>query len=345
VYLILTLLLIANFNHSAEIPGANVVLLFVSLAGALMLSLQKANRRTERFLGSEISSIMLKWLGITAVLAAIVLNEFILARLSPDGSLAAETILNIRRFQALLLISGSVLVTLRNKILTGLRWLISTAQLNIPHAQGSASGAIIAVSLVVPWLILLSMTEAERLQRFWWLWPLQIVALASVVTILPKQLKLSRFWIATGSLGLFLLLVGNPLVLSRIDAWVKNGWSGPDTEKIRAVDYIASRLKSEGKHRVAVGYNLYTYRFRAVFHAVDARYKIGGDLDLMFRYRHGIVNTNPCAEGVSAEDEYRVVQTSSRATDEAARQFIPIPRDNRFFPLRKFAEYQVLQRH
>ena len=78
--------LAANFKHAAEIPGANSMLLIITLGGLLVLGLQESNK----FVSSEIWPIGLTWLGLAMSLAGIVTNEFVLARMSPDGSIATS---------------------------------------------------------------------------------------------------------------------------------------------------------------------------------------------------------------------------------------------------------------
>jgi hypothetical protein len=230
---------------------------------------------------------------------------------------------------------------MRRAIAAGLS-RVTVALQRDPRASGAAG--LLAVSLIVPWLILLSMTEAERLERFWWLWPLQVITLVSVVTYLPAQLGFRRPLVWVGGSILVLSIGANSFLLSRIAAWARDGWSGGAAEQIRVVDHIAALIKSERKDRASIGYEIYTYRYVATFHPIDSRYKVGADFDLLFQYRHGITNTNRCAEGISPHDEYRVVQMTSTSKIEAARQYIDIPPDGRFYLARDFGRYRVFER-
>jgi hypothetical protein len=345
VYLIFSLLLISNFNHTAGISGTNVMLLIVTLVGLLMLSAQGfAHSRGVAF-GWQISSATtFARLGIAMMLAAIFMNELLIARYaSLDGTLEPATVSAIRWLQALLILGGLVLVMLRQTVSAGLHWLITLKPFDTKNAYRLRKSRMLAVSLIIPWLLLLLMTEAYRVERFWWLWPLQIVVLSSVVTYWPLQLRLPYAVVWCGSLIILLMITGNNLVLSRLAAWARDGWSGRNAEEINVVDYIAHDV-ALNKQRVSVGYDLDIYRFMAMDNAVDSRYKVGAGFDLLFKYRHGIINVNRCAEGVSPEDQYRIVQTSSSATEEAARQRINVPNDDRFYLLRQFDVYQVFRR-
>ena len=198
---------------------------------------------------------------------------------------------------------------------------------------------------------MLLVAEPGRPDRYWWLWPLQVVVLAAAVTYLPLRFRLSRpiAWIAQVTLTLLLLL--HPWLISRAQAWMKIGWSGPTAKQVEVVDYIASQLLSEGRNRAAIGYQIFIYGFSAKSNIVDPRYKAGGEFDMLFKYRHGILNSDHCAEGVSSNDEYRIVQTRPKQPDlpkdffnEPPEEYFEIPLHGNFQLLRQFGDYQVFKR-
>ncbi len=140
-------------------------------------------------------------------------------------------------------------------------------------------------------------------------------------------------------------LAANTLLVSRLSGWLTDGWSGVDSPEIQLSDYIASLVKSRGNDHPSIGYELNVYKFMAVFHGTDPRYTIGAELDTEFKYRHGIVNSNKCAEGVSPQDEYRIVRLFREGIDDPdARYRIDIHRDSLFRMTREFGPYQVFQR-
>jgi hypothetical protein len=49
---------------------------------------------------------------------------------------------------------------------------------------------------------------------------------------------------------------------------------------------------------------------------VDRYWKVGAELDMTLRFRHGISNLNGCMEGLSAQDEYRVVEAYPPTPDD-----------------------------
>lgn len=346
IHLVATALLVANFTHATNGWGASVALLVITVMGVLVLSLQAFIVPNANISGHKSRwGNALKWFGIVAVVNGMFLNEFTVARyLSFDGKLEPSTVYGLRMLQLVLLVAGTATLALKNYFAAILDAIALAEQNSSTNIQPRGKAKLLVISLVIPWLILLAVTEADRLQRFWWLWPLQIVVLASVVTYVPLQLNLSRIVVWIGTLLLLLLIGANGVILSRIGGWLTDGWSGRDADEVRVVDYLAHRIGID-KKRAAIGYDLYIYRFVAAFNSVDSRYKVGAGFDMLLKHRHGIVNTDRCAEGVSPYDEYRVVQTSSTETAEGALQRIVVPTDNRFYLAQQFGPYQVLQRH
>ena len=80
---------------------------------------------------------------------------------------------------------------------------------------------------------------------------------------------------------------------------------------MQAIDYVASQFRSQERDRASIGYQILIYGFMAQFNILDSQYKVGAEFDFLFKSRHGISNTNRCAEGVARNDEYRIVQAIS----------------------------------
>ena len=147
-----------------------------------------------------------------------------------------------------------------------------------------------------------------------------------------------------GSLAI-LFVVCRGSFASKIAAWSRDGWAGRDADEVAVVDYTADLIRSERKNEAAIGYDVYIDRFMAAFNVADRRYKVGAELDLLFKHRQGIMNTETCAEGISPIDEYRIVQIdrrSGKGTDGIER--IDARFDNRFRLMRQVGSYQVYKR-
>jgi hypothetical protein len=192
-------------------------------------------------------------------------------------------------------------------------------------------------------MALLAVAEADRPERYFWLWPLQAVLLVAFFTnILPQwHVPSPALW-----LGLTLLIAAvcvNPL-RAHLGAWLREGWAGSDPEEVRVVDYVASQLQANGKDHAAIGYRTFIYEFMPQYNIVDPQYKVGAEFDLLFKYRHGITNADRCAEGLSPQDEFRIVQTRPKSGEGEPRNYFDIPDENRFRLLRRFDLYDVFKR-
>src|SRR5262249_49689052 len=143
-----------------------------------------------------------------------------------------------------------------------------------------------------------------------------------------------------------MLSVGaNTVLFGRVDSWVHQGWSGPDAVEIQAVDRLASLVRETGHRQASIGYEVDIWPFMAEWNVADSRYKVGADLDLMLKSRHGITNLDRCAEGVSKVDTYRIVQTTARsAANSNGTNRLAVARDASFETASKAGIYQVLER-
>jgi hypothetical protein len=323
-----------------DTPRSDLVLIPLTIVALGLLSLDGFSRPKAN--GTESLALLsnrLKWLAIVIILSAVVLNEVVIGRIiSDDGFLQPGTISTVRKCQTLLIMVAAAILVLKDRFAAGLNRLQPDRA-----SQGDshfAEAGVCVISLIVPLIALLALIEG--LFRIWWLWPVEIVILASLATYWPLRLRTPRFCIWIGSSILIVYVVTNSFLISRLNSWMTQGWSGTDAEEVRVVDYVAKQIASRGKDHAAIGYDLFVMRFWAAFNAADSHYKVGADMDLLFRYRYGIVNTSRCAEGTSKQDTYRIVQT--RALAPYAIDHIDIPLDSSFKLLQKFDSYQVLQR-
>ena len=164
-------------------------------------------------------------------------------------------------------------------------------------------------ALAVPWLILFAVAEPGDPTRFLWLLPLQVLLLAAFCTVILPRLHVPRpaVWLAQALL--VFVFLWNSFLITRVDAWRADGWSGHNAAEVRVVDYIANDIARRDRDRASIGYQLFIYPFMVNYHSVSSNYKVGTQFDVLFKYKHGIENQDRCAEGVSRDDDYRIVQT------------------------------------
>jgi len=203
--------------------------------------------------------------------------------------------------------------------------------------------AILPVSLAVPWFVLILLSDGERFERFWSLWPLQTLVLASVATSLAGRIQIPSVLMWAGSLILFFAVAANSFVIGRLDGWMTAGWSGEDSRELLLVDYIGDQVRAQGRSHAAIGYDIFTYRFPATFHPVDPRYKIGADFDFLLKHRKNVTNSDRCAEGFAPGDEFRVVQILAEP-DSLTLDRLPVAAEPDLEPKGTFGPFQVFQR-
>jgi len=332
-----TVFLISNFRTGARVSGVAAALLALTFVG--MFSLSFPHRK-----GTEVKRVQIKWknrlgfCGAGAVVCGFLLNEWMLARLlSSDGVLSPSAITAIRIVQAVLVIGGTLLITARTSLSAFLARLTTTPAMS-PYV------AILPVSLAIPWFVLILISDAERPERFWSVWPLQILILASVATSLAGRIQIPNVLMWVGSLTLFFALAANSIVIDRVDGWAKAGWSGEDSIEILLADYIGDRVRGQGRSDAKIGYDIFTYQFPATFHPVDPRYKIGADLDSQLKHRKNVTNSNRCAEGFAPGDAFRVVQTYATHSQLPGLYRLPVAAESDLVPTRTFGPFQVFER-
>jgi len=334
---------LSNFQYSSLLPASAPLLAGLLTFSLIVLAVSTLSAETAEHIDFR-SPHLRYWcarLAVAMVVCALMANEFIATRyISRDGVLEKTTISIIRSFQLFLMLGGIALLTHGAKILAILGRAV--VGLTAGKRRTEADLKMILLGLMIPWAILLATVEGSaHLERFLWLWPLQIMILAALVTYIPQRLNAARSISAVASLSLLLLLNANPL-LTRAKAWYTDGWFGSDPDQVRVVHYVSSRL--DGKGEAAIGYQTFISRFMAMFHAVDPRYKVGAEFDLFFKDRYGITNTNNCGEGMAPSDDFRIVQTAFNWTDLTGKGYFERGPNTNFVFLKEFGPYQVFQR-
>jgi hypothetical protein len=346
-------LLSSNFRRVARLPGASVTIMFLVLSSIGVAATTGAPNRAHsrdifwlRFLFSG------KTFALGLLLAGLLANEWIIARwLSPDGVLEVSTLVSIRAFQLALILTALVLLQWRRIAAVATRLPRFSPNRSLEYRENARP---LVLSLVIPWLVLLLFAENDHEKRFWWLWPLQIIFLAAIVGYIVARLKTAWIrWVV--ELGLIFVLWDHPLLLSRLDSWLKTGWAGADADQIQVIDYVAARLRAERKDQAAIGYQTFIGGFEVMNNVLDAGYKVGAEFDLLFKQRQGISNIDHCAEGISTIDEYRVLQTKPNepesedyplafSTKPPFRYYFNTPADSKWKMMAEFGIYRVFSR-
>jgi 4-amino-4-deoxy-L-arabinose transferase-like glycosyltransferase len=330
---------LSNFTHAVAVPGAALPLMALVLSAMLLCTASTGAgpglNHDQRGAATERRRVTVATLLMTGGIVLFALTSGVLpgVALLPDSGVA-------RKLPQILFLVGFVLwatpalLAIRRRFL---RWCRADFE---PTQQMT----LLVVSLAVPWAILVVVAEPGKPERFWWVWPTQVIFLAASVAYFLPKFGVPRALRVFAQLVVALLLLRNWFVLARVDSWRKDGWDGTDPEEVRVIDYVAKHIRHDGKTSAAVGYQLFIYPFMAEYHVTNTVYRAGGELELQLRYRHGITNTNQCAEGISPADDYRIVQQRPKDGPEEPQHYFAVPLGKDYRLMQRFDFYEVYKR-
>jgi 4-amino-4-deoxy-L-arabinose transferase-like glycosyltransferase len=327
-----------NFTGAVPIRGVNILLLALVLGTILLCSLPDA--AAGRIAGGRAPPHRRQRprIAVSLILAGFVLYA-IATGVIPGASLIPASGL-AKKLPQMLVAVGI--------ILGGGPWLLAATQRLLRRIgvelQPTMPMRLLVISLVVPWILLVIVAEPGKPERFWWVWPIQAILLAAAVAYFLPRFPLPRLVVAGAQAVLAAIVVLNPFLFGRLESWRADGWSGKDPEEVQVIDFVANQVRAENNSTAAIGYQLFIYPFMAEYHITNPIYKVGAELELMLLSRHGIVNTDRCAEGVSPKDEYRIVQRRPKNAPDEPKAYFAVPPDERFRLLRRFSLYEVFKR-
>jgi hypothetical protein len=337
--------LLGNFSLVTKLPGRrviSVVLMLSVLASFILLSARGSPRRPDpeqdaRSTQNSERRTEPRRLPRVAVVLALG-TAFVVWLLGFGVELAPP----VRRTVAIVLLGGIALIGLKfaSEIVDR---LLKRRGIHLQTEEQLRRRRLVVVALAVPWLLLFAVAEPGISERFLWLWPLQALVLAAFVAVLLPRLGVPRSAIWLAQALLVFAVLWNSFLVSRVEDWHADGWAGRDAPEVRVVDYITSDINTESRDRASIGYQLFVYPFMANYHVVSSQYKVGAEFDVLFKYRHGIENADTCAEGVSPQDDYRIVQTRPKDGEDEPRNYFDLPLDNRFRFVRQVGTYQIFK--
>jgi hypothetical protein len=323
--------LLSNFDQI--VPGRTVSIAFLSV---MFISLVLLTASTSVKHQSWVTWVNLGILLGGAALGALGLVYQLQTGRVPMGGrfLFISKVSKIMLWSGMALLTGPWILWAVNRMLRRLHWPIQSA-------EDAAPTRILTVTLLVPWFILLLFAEPGKPERFMWLWPLQCIFLAAFATSLLPRFGISRYWIYASQVVLLLIVVGNSFLLQRINSWVRTGWAGQDADKVRVVDAIARDMRAEGKEQAEIGYQMFIYPFMAEYNIGNAVYKVGAELDFLLQFKDGLLNKNRCAEGLSPNDEYRIVETIPEPSEGSPKEYFPVTMDENLLFVGQFGSFQI----
>jgi len=335
----------SNFKATSPISGASALLLLLTLCSLLILYLPGAANNMTGFQTRRPflrQRVILLAVGLT--LSGLLISIFLLVYLaSREGAGAGPRVLFLYKIQKILLLTGAALLFGYGIVNITNHYLIRFG-IQVQTTVEAEQRRLLVISLVIPWFLTLILAEPGKPERFWWLWPMQSLFLAAFFAWILPRLHLHKGIIWAGQVAVVLLIAGNSFLFSKLDAWNRTGWAGQDAAEIQVVDIIADQVKREGRDHVAIGYHTFIYPFMAEYNITNPIYKVGAEFDMLLLYRHGITNTDRCAEGISTTDEYRIVETKPKSPDWSPKSYIAVPLDEHFKITSQVNTYSVYHR-
>jgi hypothetical protein len=113
---------------------------------------------------------------------------------------------------------------------------------------------ILFIAFSLPWIILLVLAEPGRPERFWYMWPLQVLVMVLFLRWLVERFHRARpaFWILVIALGVALLPI--PFDVERISNGLANGYAGSDSDQWKVAEFLSGEAKTEGVDSLRVEY-------------------------------------------------------------------------------------------
>src|SRR5207237_7412348 len=129
---------------------------------------------------------------------------------------------------------------------------LSHAVIALQEIGNKIETELFVLSLVVPWLTLLIVAELDNQGRFFWLWPLQAIALSAFITNIMARLRMPSSLLWLSYLVLTRALVIPPFhsheyatnAQTWVELWLRNGCAGSDPGEFCAVDYASNDSSS-----------------------------------------------------------------------------------------------------
>jgi len=298
-----------NFNNDTFLFGNNRIvnasLLTVFWAGLIALLSFPIFRRVrglaliQRLVGTKIPLLILGMV-LGAAVIYLALSPAWLARCcTADGKLQHPSMLVVEQWQSLLPLAWmSVLLGLYLAAHAGAGW--------------KGLGAL-GVLVLVPFVILVGVAETARADRFWWIWPAQLIVVVTTFGLFAEQTPWPKAVFAVLSTILLVLMINSPFYQGKIDDWVTNGYQGKSSGQIETVDYLGRVAHKSRSTTMVVGYQLLAPVFTSET-SVDPSYRTGSWFDFLMMAREGIRNLNNTVEGLSPEDEFRVLEIGDSPT-------------------------------
>ena len=239
-------------------------------------------------------------MGTGFLLLAFLANEWWVGRgMRADGVLESYNRHVVRAFQIAMASCGVLLVW----------WPRIAGRVRMWIEASHPEPAVVAVALVIPWMGALCMTSEGEPCRFWVLWPLQVTLLASSIVWLAARCP-SRVLRGTLVVVFGLPIAANAVMMQRLADWRQAGWQGKG-QIVPTLDALGGAISRQHDHAPRIGYFVDQADWVRQYHALDAQYKIGMQMDWYLERRYGVTNGLLVADGRDGSENYRLLEIAS----------------------------------
>jgi hypothetical protein len=145
-------------------------------------------------------------------------------------------------------------------------------------------------------------------RRFYWLWPMQCIIIASAVLWLCTKVQIP--WPPVAVLLLILSAWDGGTALAHIRAWRLDSWSGHDDQITEQIDRIARNLPP-GTHQTSISYDAHMMPYFFWFNPVDPRYTVSMVYDQYLLHRYGVRNAVFCVDSYKSDADYVVRESAT----------------------------------
>jgi hypothetical protein len=157
----------------------------------------------------------------------------------------------------------------------------------------------------LPWTILLILGEPGRPERFWYMWPMQVVVMILFLYWMSERLRRGHlvFWILTALLGLALLPL--PFIREHLSNIRDNGFAGSDNNQWKVMEFLAEQASFAPDKILGVEYWLAAWA--TPVDPLDQGYQIRDWFDYLLLSQYGIRNAGPGCRFSSGCETWGVV--------------------------------------
>jgi hypothetical protein len=114
--------------------------------------------------------------------------------------------------------------------------------------------AILFIAFSLPWVLLVILGEPGKPERFWYMWPVQVLGMVLFLRWLTGRLPRAGLIYALLVAILGVALFPFPFASERISAGWAHGYAGQDNDQWRVAEYLAAEAKSAGSDSLQVEY-------------------------------------------------------------------------------------------